>query len=289
MLGTAVLLGTAGTVSAQNDELDGGTDKSEREFIVQSDMRDRQLIILDDPMAKVSRELSKLDAHAVPTPPLPPMPPLPPQVMDMSFLAELEGLSELAELQTLTASIADAVQVNSVPNGKGGYTITIETSEVDTSELENLIEERAERWAEDFELDAERWGENFEAEMERWAEQFEAQMEAYEHDIERVTHRAEAIAHEVEQITDSEDFQASIDALTDMSDACRSERFAAGDVAVIETSGGDKAICVKGDRDRLNTEEIEAAIKAHPALSADEVRRVLDKRVHASRHHIVID
>ena len=114
-------------------------------------------------------------------------------------------------------------------------------------------------------------------------------MDAYEHDVERVTHRAEAIAHKVEQITDSENFQASIDALTDMRDACKSESFDAGDVAVIETSSGEKAICIKGGRDRLTSDEIEAAIKAHPALSSAEKRLWLHKRVHDSKRHISID
>lgn len=297
-LGTTLVLGTAGTVSAQDEELEGGT-SGEREVIIRSDMKDRQLILLDDPTKELRVYLDKIERAEMPQPPeppippMPPMPPLPPDAFDMSFLAELGELGELAELQDFALAVAGSVQVDSVTNEDGGVTITINTSNIDMSEFEARFEQRAARWAEQVDAHAEDWGARFGAEMERWAADFESRMAAYERDAEEIAARAEAMAAEVDRITESPEFETALkkaaDAASALRDACEAEEFADGDVALIETASGAKAVCIKGGRDRLSAEEIKAAVMAHPGLTEHEKARWLERRAHNLEMHLTID
>ncbi len=279
--GTAAMLATASTVSADEPELEGG-ERYTKELVYRSDSDDgRQMVLLTNPMAEFEVHMSQLDEIEWPTPPEPPMPPMPPMQLDMEMdfsaleelqieLQNLHGIRHLIELN-LDSNITHLDGKQIIELSQDGASIRMEIDEDMLEELEDRIEEqedRIEEQAERIEEEAERWAEQFEAEYEVHFEAFEAEMEA--------------ASARVEAITDSYEFEELLDsgtsAIEELRDACDDVDFDGGDVAVVESESGDKAVCIDRTRADLSDETILAAVMSDPNLSEAEKDAFMQNR-----------
>ncbi|MCI4643833.1 MAG: M56 family metallopeptidase, partial [Hyphomonadaceae bacterium] len=271
--GAAAILATASTVSADEPDLEGG-ERGET-IIIRSNMGDRQMVLLTNPMEEMELQMEQLhegiEWPVPPTPPTPPIPPVPPIEMDFSVLEDLQievhGLERMAHIMEYVGdddqhiTVIDGTQI--IELTENGSRIRIE---IDEEMLENL-EARIEAHAERVEIHAEK----IEEEAERWAEQFEMEYEAH---FEAFEEEMEAIELRIEAIVDSEDFESMVDAGTasirELRDTCEEVDFAEVDIAVIESAAGDKAICVDGDKASLTDQDIMDAVMSDPNLSQAE-------------------
>ena len=282
-VGAAALLATA---TAQEAELKGGEEAestSVTRVIIRSHGEGRELVMLTNPMAELDEHLAQLDALDWPEPPTPPTPPVPPRppVMDLSFLSDLETLSELESLEALGDIVTLAVDGSSlsihggeaVIISKDGEKFAFSLSEDDIQAMAERIEEHAEA----FEARMEEWAEQFEANFEV---SFEADMDAFEAEIERMELR-------VEEITESEEFDALVERSTrsieELHEECDDEDMAGVDMSIIVSEAGDKAICIDEDADRA---AVEAAIMADPNLTEAEKQKFLNSRGQNVHVHI---
>ena len=291
--GTAAMLATASTVSADEPELEGGETYT-REFIYRSDEGDRQMVLLTNPMAKFELHMSQLDAIDWPTPPDAPMPPMPNMEFELHLealedlqielrgLERLRGLEELAELSELS-ELGNITHLNGkqiIELSEDGASIRIEFDE----EILEALEERIEAQAERVEAEAER----IEDEAERWADQFELE---YEIKFEAFEAEMEAAAARVEAITDSGEFESLMEsgtlAIEELHDACDDFDFDGESVAVIESESGDKAVCIDRSGSDLSDETILAAVMSDTSLTEAEkeaFQKNRDQNVRISIH-----
>lgn len=278
--GTAAMLATASTVSADEPDLEGG-ERYTKEFIYRSDSDGRQMVLLTNPMAEFEVHMSQLDAIEWPTPPEPPLPPMPPMELDMDLdfsaleelqieLQNLHGIRHLIELN-LDSNVTHLDGKQIIELSQDGASIRMEIDEEMFEELEARIEEQAARIEEQAELieeEAERWAEQFEAEYEVHFEAFEAEMEA--------------VAARVEAITDSDEFEELMEsgtlAIEELQEACDDVDFDGVDVAVVESGSGDKAVCIDRTRADLSDETILAAVMSDPNLTEAEKEAFVKNR-----------
>lgn len=275
--GTALMLFTAGTVSAEQ-ELDGGSDESSRSFSWSSNMEDRKLVILGDPMVEFNHKMSKLDTLEWPEPPTPPVPPLPPRFDEelQVMLSELEDLTAVHHLTVLghASNIAAAgIDLEKLSADSIESVFIMRDGEVDTTVLELRIEamvEEIERHAGDIERSAEAWAESFELDAER----FEA--------------HAEEMAAMAEAYIGSPDMQMAmergVEAIETLNDGCQDAEFTRSRVIeVLEADNGTVAICVDGQAKRSVVED---AVRDHAGLSRTQKEAFFDR--HNQHIHIQV-
>lgn len=290
--GTALMVATAGTVSA-DEELQGGqADQDNYSYSwSSSDMQDRQLVILGDPMAEFNAKMAKMDEIRWPEPPSPPQPPIPPRFDEelQEMLAELEELTAVHHLAILghDSGIAIAgLDPSNLSGGQGETVFILRNGEVDTDELEDRIDEMVDR--------IEEHADKIEARADAWAASFELDAERFERHAERIATMAESYVNspDVQRALD-----AGVDAIESLNDGCMDTVFTRGQVIeVLEADNGTVAICVDG---QAKKSDVDAAVRAHSGLSSEERAAFFANRddhvhVHVARNgqdkvHIRID
>jgi beta-lactamase regulating signal transducer with metallopeptidase domain len=288
LFGVSTLAISSSVAAAGEPENDGVHEfriESDGLWISKDDNADRQIVLLGDPMAKVTPE----DMH-------------PPELAELEskIAADSAELSKIYSVDVAIdmASDPDFIEITRLSTELGlmGAELgTLGASEALRMNFSGMSEEEIEEWSDAFEAKMEAKAAEIEAraaEMEARMEEHGAQLEARFADQERmdadterralvIEKRIESHGAEIERIMEQRfgpEFEARIEAQAGvvefLVDSCQDAKLNPGETRIIERADADgemvRLACVEGGRDRLKEAATFAAIDSYPGITAAE-------------------
>ncbi|WP_300390518.1 M56 family metallopeptidase [Henriciella sp.] len=316
-LGTAAIFATASCAASASPkdqssaELAGGdetevVEKKERHtkvyrFSSHGEGDDHQFVLLSDPFEKLKPRLDKL--HKLDLSDLEEeMRVLSIEMsdigkMDLSSLKELEKLGELGELEGL-AELGnmsfdfdlqfDGMDIETIET-EDGVKIIIPDQEIFISKLdEGAFEIQIEKIAAMAEAQAERAAVIAEAHADRaekMALVIETRMEEKGARMEELGDQIEARVEAAFEGGLEDDLEAAGEVVEDLAEQCEDLETGETSPIVVSTRGDDgetyRALCVSGERSRLQDDDVKQFVANHPSLSKSEKERFATERSHS--------
>ena len=320
-LGTAAIFATASCAASaapkdqSSAELDGGVEREaevheEREtkvyrFSSHGDGDDQQFVLLSDPFEGLRPRLERL--HQLDFSDLQEeMSVLAIELSDLSQLKELESLKEfeslkqleslgeiegLAELGNMTFDFDlqfDGMDIETIET-EDGIKIVIPNQEIFISKLDGEhIEIQVEKIAAMAEAHAERAEALAEVHAERAERIAVIVEERMEKKAERMEELGERMGERMEAAFENgleEDLEAAGELVEELAEQCEDRDEDETSPTILSVRGADgevyRALCVGGDRSRLQDDDVKRFVKTHPALSDEEKARFSDRRSHS--------
>ena len=207
---------------------------------------------------------------------------------ELEKLGELEGLAELGNMKFDFDLQFDGMDIETIETDSG-IRIIIPNQEIFISKLDgNALEIQIEKMAAMAEAHAERAEALAEAHAER-AERIalviEERMEGKAERMEEIGERIEARIEAAFEDGLEDDLEAAGEVVEELADKCEDREGDISSPVIISQRGEDgemyRALCVGGDRSRLEDEDVQQFVATHPALSEAEKERFTKQRAHS--------
>lgn len=206
---------------------------------------------------------------------------------ELERLGELEGLAELGNMKFDFDLQFDGMDIETIETDSG-IRIIIPNQEIFISKLDgDAFEIQIEKMAAMAEAHAERAEALAEAHAER-AERIalviEERMEGKAERMEEIGERIEARIEAAFEDGLENDLEAAGEVVEELADKCEDREGDISSPVIISQRGEDgemyRALCVGGDRSRLEDEDVQQFVATHPALSEAEKERFTEQRAH---------